>query len=74
MASYRLDFVVEQRLIVEIKTCEALRPEHVKQVLHYLRSTDYELGLLLNFGPSPKIKRFTLRNSLKRRLHQAERI
>lgn len=69
VTTYRLDLVVERRLIIEIKACSATRPEHVKQVLHYLRSTDLELALLFNFGPSPEIKRFTLRNGLKHR-HQ----
>ena len=67
VAMFRLDLVVEDRLIVEMKACNAIRLEHVKQVLHYLRSTDLELALLFNFGPSPEIKRFTLRNSTKRR-------
>src|SRR5262245_44188415 len=49
VANYRMDLVIERRLIVEIKAVEALRPEHVKQVLHYLRATTFELGLLFNF-------------------------
>jgi GxxExxY protein len=67
VANYRLDLVIEGRLIVEIKACQALRSEHVKQVLHYLRCTDYELALLFNFGLEPELKRYTLRNSLKNR-------
>lgn len=67
VANYRLDLVIENRLIVEVKACQAIREEHVKQVLHYVRTTDFELALLLDFGPDPEIKRFTLRNSLKRR-------
>ena len=68
VANYRMDLVVERRLIVELKACEGLRPEHLKQTFHYLRATEYELALLFNFGPRPEIKRFTLRNSLKKRL------
>jgi GxxExxY protein len=67
VANYRLDIVIERRLIVEIKACKALRPEHIKQVQHYLLTTDFELGLLFNFGPQPETRRFTYRNSLKNR-------
>lgn len=67
VANYRMDIVVERRLIVELKSVESLRPDHVKQVLQYLRSTDLELALLFNFGPEPEIKRFTLRNAVKKR-------
>lgn len=65
VANYRMDLVIERRLILEIKAAESLRPEHVKQVLHYLRATDFELGLLFNFGPKPLVKRFVLRNAIK---------
>jgi len=67
VAHYRLDVVVEQRLIVEVKACKLLLPEHLKQVFHYLKVTDYEVALLLNFGRQPEIKRFTMRNALKQR-------
>ena len=52
VANYRMDLVVERRLILEIKACETLKPEHLKQALHYLRATDFELALLFNFGLS----------------------
>ena len=67
VATYRLDLVVEGRVVVELKSCKALIPEHIKQVFHYLRVTDFELALLFNFGPTLEVKRFTLRNSLKHR-------
>jgi GxxExxY protein len=67
VATYRLDVVVEHRLIVELKSCKTLVPAHIKQVFHYLRVTDFELALLFNFGPTLEVKRFTLRNSLKYR-------
>ena len=66
VANYRMDLVLERRLIVEIKACRVLLPEHIKQVFHYVRVTDLELALLLNFGVNPEIKRFTIRNEVKR--------
>ena len=71
VANYRLDFVVEGRLIVELKACHELQKEHLKQVFHYLRVTDFELALLFNFGKTLSVKRFTLRNSLKHRRDKA---
>src|SRR5256885_17061740 len=47
---FRVDLVVEDRVIVEIKSVEALAPIHMKQLLTYLRLADKRLGLLLNFG------------------------
>ena len=67
VATYRLDLVVEHRLIVELNSCKTLVPAHIKQVFHDLRVTDFELALLFNFGATLDVKRFTLRNSLKHR-------
>ena len=47
---YRADLLVEEKLIVEIKSVEQLAPVHPKQVLTYLRLADKRLGLLVNFG------------------------
>ena len=66
IAHYRIDLIVEGRLLVEVKACRTLKSDHIKQVFHYLKLTDIELALLLNFGDAPEIKRFTLRNSVKR--------
>jgi len=46
----RLDFLVEGRLIVELKAVEAIAPVHHAQVISYLKSTGLHLGLLLNFN------------------------
>jgi GxxExxY protein len=48
--SYRLDLVVEDRIIVELKTVESLTSLHNKQLLTYLRIANYKLGLLINFN------------------------
>jgi GxxExxY protein len=48
----RLDILVADSLVVELKTVEALAPVHMAQVLSYLRATSHELGLLINFNVS----------------------
>lgn len=46
---YRLDLLVENKVVVEIKTVEALHDVHTAQLLTYLKLGNYKLGLLLNF-------------------------
>ena len=48
--AYRLDFIVDEALIIECKATEQLLPIHSAQVLTYLRLTDKKLGLLINFN------------------------
>ena len=50
---YRLDLLVEKKVIIEIKSIEALQPVHYAQLLTYLRLTDLRLGLLINFNSFP---------------------
>ena len=59
------DLVVERRVIIELKVAKLLAKEHESQLLHYLRATDVEAGLLLNFGSSPQFKRLLLTNDRK---------
>lgn len=47
---FRADFIVAEKVIVELKSIEKLHPAHKKQVLTYLRLTGMKLGYLLNFG------------------------
>ena len=47
---FRVDLIVDERVIVEIKSVEALAPVHMKQLLTYLRLMNLRLGLLLNFN------------------------
>lgn len=49
-AAFRIDLVVDGRLIVEIKSVEKVSPVHQKQLLTYLRLTKQPVGLLINFG------------------------
>ncbi len=57
---FRADLIVEQKVIVELKSVERLQPVHSKQLLTYLRLTDMRLGLLINFGEN------LLKNGFKR--------
>ena len=50
IGEYFADLIIEDTLIVELKTCRALASEHVAQMLGYLRSARREHGLLMNFG------------------------
>ena len=47
---FRLDLLVDRKVIIEIKSVEALAPVHYKQLLTYLRLTDLKLGILINFN------------------------
>ena len=52
VGDYFPDFVVEDAVIIEIKAVVRIEAAHRKQVLNYLRTVDFRLGLLLNFGSS----------------------
>ncbi len=47
---FRADLIVEDKVIIELKSVEAIKPVHKKQLLTYLKLTDKRLGLLINFG------------------------
>jgi GxxExxY protein len=57
LASFRADIVVESLVIVEIKIKPEIDPFDRAQLLHYLKATDLEVGLLLNFGRKPEFSR-----------------
>jgi len=67
VGEFRADLVVGNVLLLEIKTARTLEASHEAQLLHYLKATSFELGLLLNFGPRPQFKRLILDNAEKRR-------
>jgi GxxExxY protein len=57
VARYRIDFVVDDAVIIEVKSTELLNPNDLRQLFNYLRATPFTVGLLLHFGPKPKFKR-----------------
>jgi GxxExxY protein len=65
VGDYFADLLVESCIIVEIKAVKSLGPEHEAQLLNYLKATNIEVGLLLNFGPKPEVKRRAFDNARK---------
>jgi GxxExxY protein len=65
---YEADLVVEDVVIVELKAAEELTGKHEAQLLNYLKATEFEVGLLLNFGPEPSFKRKVYDNARKGKL------
>ena len=59
------DILVENCVLIELKAARALDSSHQAQLLNYLRATDVEVGLLLNFGPKPEFKRLLFDNLRK---------
>jgi len=57
VGDYFADLVVDDLVIIEIKAAEGLVIEHEYQLINYLKATDKEIGLLLNFGKTPQVKR-----------------
>ena len=57
VGDYFADMLINDLVIVELKAAEGLRQEHVAQLMNYCKATNREVGLLLNFGKSPEIKR-----------------
>lgn len=66
VGEYFADFLVEGCVIVELKSVERLAEEHHAQLLNYLRATEIDVGLLLNFGPRPEVKRKVLETARHR--------
>ena len=65
MGEYFTDLVINDKVIVELKAASQLLRQHEAQLLNYLRATQYEVGLLLNFGPKPTHRRKVFNNDRK---------
>jgi GxxExxY protein len=68
----RLDMVVDGALLVETKSTLLLPRIASRQLYNYLKATQFEIGLLLHFGPEPVFHRLILRNDKKRNLQSVE--
>jgi GxxExxY protein len=66
VGNFRADVVVNDCVLLELKAVSGFDAAHDGQVLHYLRATRFEVGLLLNFGPKPQFRRFILEEDKKK--------
>ena len=66
VGEYFADLIVNDLVIIELKAAEAIVEEHEYQLLNYLKATDKEVGLLLNFGKRPEIRRKVFTNENKK--------
>jgi len=61
VGDYYADIVVEEQVLLELKTVDQIQKVHEAQLLNYLKATGFKLGLLINFKfPKAEIKRFVL--------------
>ena len=66
VGDFRADLLVENLVLLELKCARVLERAHEAQLLHYLRSTEIEIGLLLNFGLHPQFRRLLFDNERKK--------
>ena len=66
VGDYYADLMVNELVIVELKAAENLCEEHEAQLLNYLKATDIEVGMLINFGKEPQFKRKIFTNDKKK--------
>lgn len=65
VGEYYADLIVENLVILELKASDSIVPAFENQILNYLRGTNCEVGLVLNFGKKPEFKRKVFENSRK---------
>ena len=73
VGEYFADMLVNERVILEIKSARSLTTEHQAQLLNYLKATRIEVGLLLNFGPKAQFTRKVYDNERKGLLSWVEK-
>lgn len=66
IGGYFADILVNSQVLLELKAARTLDRAHEAQLLHYLRATDIEIGLLLNFGQRPQFRRLLFDNDRKK--------
>ncbi|MGZ4896223.1 MAG: GxxExxY protein [Candidatus Angelobacter sp.] len=66
VGGFRADMVINGCLLLELKTAEAIIIAHEAQLLNYLRATNLEVGLVLNFGPKAQVRRLAYDNTRKK--------
>lgn len=71
VGQYYADLIVEDLIILELKAADSIVKEFENQILNYLKGTNCEVGLLLNFGTKPEFKRKIFENNRKLRIEKS---
>jgi len=66
---FKTDLIVNDAIIIELKAVSKINPKHEVQLVNYLRATNIEVGLVINFGEEIKIKRRVFSNERKKNFH-----
>ena len=66
VGDYFADLIVDDLVVVELKAAETIHEDHEAQLINYLRATDIEVGLILNFGKKAEFKRKVFTTARKR--------
>lgn len=67
IGSFRADLVVEKKIVLEFKIADQISKAYEAQLTHYLRASEFEVGMLLSFGESPRTRRVEFLNERKRK-------
>lgn len=65
IGDYYCDLIVDDLILIELKSVETLVIAHQKQTINYLKASEFEVALLLNFGDTPQVKRLLFTNDRK---------
>jgi GxxExxY protein len=65
IGAFRADVLIDEKVIIELKTGRDVDPAWEKQLLNYLPATQIEVGMLFNFGPAAQFKRYVFENERK---------
>jgi GxxExxY protein len=66
VGDFKADMLADVKVLLELKAARTIDLAHEKQLLNYLRATDFEVGLLLNFGNKPEFRRLVFENERKK--------
>jgi GxxExxY protein len=65
VGDFKADMLADGKVLLELKAARSIDLAHEKQLLNYLRATEIEVGLLLNFGVKPEFRRLVFENERK---------
>jgi GxxExxY protein len=66
IGDFRADMMIDRKVLLELKAARTIDQAHEEQLLNYLRATEIEVGLVLNFGIKPQFRRLVYENERKK--------